>query len=204
VQTNAKQGEVTMPQQGEKQPVLNKDAHLVGEIIEGLARSTALSVEAFLHRGFGSSYIGCGLGAFLVMYVFSTFFQGDDLRPMAIFAGLYGIVWLIAGINALIRRWRKMERVHSRYNGRPHLCRLLPGWQELNVKHLESLLVLFVGFVIWILNRPLGDYLMMAGVFVLVRGYFVASALRDRAVELNNAVIEQREIAEQFRQMQQD
>lgn len=193
-----------MPQQAGKQPELNKDRHLVGELIEGLARSTALSVEAFLHRGFGSSYVGCGVGAFIVMYVFSTFFQRENLGPLAVFAGLYGIFWLIACINALIRRWRKMERVHSRYNGRPHFCRLLPGWQELNVKHLESLLVIFIGFVIWILNRPLGDYLMMAGVFVLVRGYFIASALRDRAVELNDAVIVQKEVAEQFRQMQQD
>jgi hypothetical protein len=123
---------------------------------------------------------------------------------MAVFAGLYGILWLIACINALIRRWRKMERVHSRYGGRPHLCRLLPGWQEIHVKMVEAVLVLGIGFAIHLLNRPLGDYLMLAGVFVLVRGYCVASALRERAVELNDAVIEQREIAEHFRQMQQD
>jgi len=193
-----------MPQQAAKSPAPNKDVHLVAELVEGLARSTALSVEAFLHRGFGGSYIGSGLAAFLVMYVFSTFFQGENLGPMAVFAGLYGILWLIACINALIRRWRKMERVHSRYGGRPHLCRLLPGWQEIHVKMVEAVLVLGIGFVIHLLNRPLGDYMMMAGVLVLVRGYFVASALRNRAVELNDAVIEQREIADHFRQIQQD
>jgi hypothetical protein len=193
-----------MPQQAGKQPAPNKDVHLVAELIEGLGRSTALSVEAFLRRGFGGAYIGCGLAAFLVMYVFSTFFQGENLGPLAVFAGLYGILWLIACINALIRRWRKMERVHSRYSGRPHLCRILTGWQEIHVKMLEGLLVLGIGFAIHLLNRPLGDYLMLAGVFVLVRGYCVASALRGRAVELNDAVIEQREIAENFRQMQQD
>jgi hypothetical protein len=193
-----------MPQQAAKSAVVNKDAHLVGEIIEGLVRSTALSVEAFLHRGFGLSYIGCGFAAFLVMYVFATFFSGDNLGPMAVFAGLYGIFWFIACLNAWIRRWRKMERVHSRYNGRPHLCRILRGWQEHYVKLLEALLVIFVGFVTHLMNRPLGDYLMLAGVFVLVRGYCVVSARRERAVELNDAVIEQREIAEQFRQMQQD
>lgn len=193
-----------MPPQAEKQPVLNKDAHLIGEIIEGLVRSTALSVEAFLHRGFGLSYIGCGLAAFLVMYVFATFFSGDNLGPLAVFAGLYGIFWFIACLNAWIRRWRKMEGVHSRYNGRPHLCRLLPGWQEHYVKLLESLLVLLIGFVTRLMNRPLGDYLMLAGVFVLVRVYCIASALRERAVELNDTVIEQKQIAEHFRQMQQD
>ncbi len=93
---------------------------------------------------------------------------------------------------------------HSRYSGRPHLCRLLPGWQEIHVKLVEAVLVLCIGFAIHLLNRPLGDYLMLAGVFVLVRGYCVASALRERAVELNDAVIEQREIAENFRQMQED
>jgi hypothetical protein len=50
----------------------------------------------------------------------------------------------------------------------------------------------------------LGDYLMASGVFIFLRDWSIASMIRHRAVELNDAVLEQREVAEQFRQMQQD
>ena len=64
--------------------------------------------------------------------------------------------------------------------------------------------MILVGYGIHHLNRPLGDYLILAGVFVFLRGYSMASMMRQRAVELNDAVLEQKEVAEQFRQMQQD
>jgi hypothetical protein len=176
----------------------------MAEIVDGAARSLALSVEVFLHRAFGSGYVGCGPLALLLMFLSAKVFPDQDVRPLTVFAGFYGVLWLIATINVLIRWWRGMERVHSRYNGRPHLCRLLPRWKEMNVKHVESLLVILLGYGIHHLNRPLGDYLILAGVFVFLRGYSMASMMRQRAVELNDAVLEQKEVAEQFRQMQQD
>jgi hypothetical protein len=158
----------------------------------------------FLHRGFGSAYVGCGLLAFPLLLLFASFFPNQNLRPLAAFAGTYGVLWLIATTNVVIRWWRGMERTHSRYNGHPHLCRLLPTWKEMNVKHLESLLVILLGYGIHHLNRPLGAYLLLAGAFVLMRDYSVAAMMRQRAVELNDAVLEQKEVAEQFRKMQPD
>ncbi len=193
-----------MPQQTARQQRPNPDSQLVAELVEGMCRSLALSVEAFLHKGFGSGYVGCGLAAFLVMFLFAKFFPDQDVHPLGVFAGIYGVLWLIAVFNVLIRWWHGTQRVHSRYNGRPHLCRLLPGWKEMNVKHLEALLVIFLGYGIHHLNRALGAYLILAGVFTFLRGYSLASMMRRRAVELNNAVIEQKEVAEQFTQMQQE
>jgi hypothetical protein len=173
--------------------------------VEGVGRSLALSVEVFLHRGFGSAYVGCGPVAFLIMFLFVQFFYPDqDVRPLAVFAGVYGVLWLIAAINALIRWWRGIHNTHSRYNGIPHLRAALPTWKETNVKHLEALMVILLGFGIHHLSRPLGGYLILAGAFVLLRGWSLASMMRQRAVELNDAVIEQKEVAEQFGQMQQD
>lgn len=193
-----------MPQRAKAEQRPNPNTQIMAEFVEGAARSLALSVEVFLHRGFGSGYVGCGLAAFLLMFLVGKLCPEQDVRPLTVFAGLYGVLWLIATINVLIRWWRGMEKVHSRYNGRPHLCRLLPRWKEMNVKHVESLLVILLGYGIHHLNQPLGDYLIIAGVFVFLRGYSMASMMRQRAVELNDAVIEQKEVAEQFRQMQQD
>jgi hypothetical protein len=194
-----------MPQQAKTEQRPNPDTQLVAGLVEGVGRSLALSVEVFLHRGFGSAYVGCGPLAFLIMFLFVQFFYpAQDLRPLAVFAGIYGVLWLIATINVLIRWWRGVQSTHSRYNGRPHLSVAVPTWKEMNVKHLESLLVILLGFGIHHLNRPLGAYLILAGAFVLLRGYSLASMMRQRAVELNDAVIEQKEVAEQFGQMQQD
>jgi len=193
-----------MPQRTSNQQRPNPDVHLIGELVEGAGRSLALSVEVFLHRGFGSGYVGCGQLAFLVMFLFAKFFPDQDMRPLIFFAGMYGVLWFIATINVLIRWWRGIRSTRSRYNGRPHLWKLLPSWKEMNVKHLESLLVILLGYGVHHLNRPLGAYLILAGVFVFLRGYSVASMMRQRAVELNDAVIEQKEVAEQFRQMQDE
>ena len=193
-----------MPQrpQTEKRP--NPDSRFVAEVVEGVGRSLALSVEVFLHRGFGSGYVGCGPLAFLIMLGFAQFYSDQDMRPLGVFACFYGVLWLIATINVLIRWWRGNRNIHSRYNGRPHIWGLLPSWKEMNVKHVESLFVILLGYGIHLLNRPLGTYLMVAGVFVFLRGCSVASMKRQRAVELNDSVIEQKEVAEQFRQMQQE
>jgi hypothetical protein len=181
------------------------DTQAVAGLLEGVTRALALSVEVFLHRGFGAGYVGCGPLALLLMFLFEQFFfSGQDAQPLVVFAGIFGVFWLIAAINALIRWFRKIHTVRSRYNGRPHLCSLLRGWKETNVKHLESLLVIGFGFVVHLLSRPLGDYLMASGIFIFLRGWSMASMIRQRAVELNDAVLEQREIAEQFREMQQD
>ena len=192
-------------QQGNGSQRPKPDTEMAAGLLEGVTRALALSVEVFLHRGFGSGYVGCGPLALLLMFLFDQFFfSGQDVRPLAVFAGIFGVLWLIAAINALIRWFRNIHNVRSRYNGRPHLCSLLRGWEETNVKHLESLLVIGFGFVVHLLSRPLGDYLMASGVFIFLRGWSMASMIRQRAVELNDAVLEQREIAEQFRQMQQD
>jgi hypothetical protein len=193
-----------MPQRPIKQQGSNANAPVLALIIGAAARSLALSVEVFVRRGFGSGYVGCGLFAFVLMFFFVQFFPNDNGWPMAVFAGIYCVLWLIATINVLIRRWRRTETVHSRYSGHSHLSLLLPSWKERNVKYLEMLLVTVLGVGIHHLNRPLGDYVMLAAVFALLRNYGVASMIRIRSVEMNDAVIEQKQVADEFREMQQE
>ena len=193
-----------MPRRPNNPQGSDSNVPVLGLIIAAAARSLALSVEVFVRRGFGSGYLCYGLFTFIVMFFFVQFFPNENGWPIAVFAGAYGVLWLIAAINVLIRRWRRTETVHAQYSGHPHLCLLLPSWKERNVKYLEMLLVILLGFGVHDLNRPLGDYVMLAAIFALLRDYCVASMIWARAVEMNNAVIEQREVADEFREMQQD
>jgi hypothetical protein len=157
----------------------------------------------FLHRGFGSRYTSCGFLGVLLILFFTMWFPPQTVLPMEWFALAYGACWLVAVVNAAIRYWLGLDKMHSRYNGYPHLCRLLPTWKESSVKYLEAWGAILVGFGVHHLNQPLGDYLMLAATFVLLRGYGLAAQQRSRAVDLNDSVIEQRMVAEQFRGMQE-
>ncbi|HEX4488854.1 MAG TPA: hypothetical protein VH088_21440 [Terriglobales bacterium] len=192
-----------MQQQRTHQQRPDPAGRLIAEIIENAGRSLALSVEVFLHRGFGSRYISCGFFGVILMFLFSLWFPGQNVQPLLMFAGLYGVCWLVAVLNALIRHWRGQNNMHSLYTGRPFLGSVLPRWKELNVKQLESLAVVGVGFLVRQLNRPLGDYLLLAASFVFVRGYSLAAQLRNRAVQMNDSAVEQQMVAERFREMQE-
>jgi hypothetical protein len=146
--------------------------------------------------------VGCGFMGMVIIFVFSLFFVGQDLRPLHCFLVAYGVLWLIATVSMLIRCWHGKDTVHSKYTGLPYLWRLLPNWKEVNVKHLEALAAILLGYGVHYLNRPLGDYLMMAASLVFLRGYNHAVQQRDRAIEMNDAVIEQQLVAERFRDMQ--
>jgi hypothetical protein len=177
--------------------------YLVAAFIEALVRAPAMTLEVFLHCEFGHNYIGCGFMGVVIIYMFAALFPEQNQGPLLWFATAYLVRWLFVSIRAVIRYWRGKELVHSRYNGRPYLWTLISSWKEVNVKHLESAAVLVLGFVVHSANRPLGDYLMVAATLLLVRGYHFDTQQRDRAVALNDSVIEQRMVAERFREMQE-
>jgi hypothetical protein len=178
------------------------NARLWVEFIDGIGRSIALTVQVFLHRGFGRNYVGSGFIGVVIIYLFSMFFPPHDIPVLLGFAAIYGVLWLIALVNVGIRRWRRINDRHSLYSGRPHLWRLLPSWKETNVKHVEVILAFLIGFAVHCVNRPLGDYLMFATAFVFVREYNLAMQQRDRAIRMNDRMIEQRVLAEQLREIQ--
>jgi hypothetical protein len=104
---------------------------------------------------------------------------------------------------ALIRCWRRQNNGHSQYSGTPHLGRLLSGWKDENIKKLEALAVILLGYGVHCLNRPLGDYLMLAAALMFMRAYNLVVQQRDAAIQMNDRAIEQRQVAERFREMQQ-
>ena len=68
---------------------------------------------------------------------------------------------------------------------------------------LEALAVMVLGHGVHFLNRPLGFYLVIAATLMFFRGYFLLVRRRERVVEMNDRVIEQRLVADRFREMQE-
>jgi hypothetical protein len=174
---------------------------LLAAMLKGLSRAIAMTIEVFIHRDFGHWYVNSGFMGVIAIFVFAAFFPDQDLRPMYLFMLVFGVRWLIVATIAGVRYWRGKNVVHSRYTGRPYLWALLPSWKEVNVKHLESVAALVAGFLLHHFYRPLGDYVLSAATVVLLRGYNYDMNQRDRAVEMNDSVIETQMAAEKFREM---
>jgi hypothetical protein len=186
-----------------QQKAAQLNARIFADLVQGLARSICLTVEVFLRRGFGRRYVGCGFMGVVVIFFFAQCFPYQDDRLLYCYLVVYGILWLFACVNVLIRCWRGKNNGHSHYSGTPYLWRLLPSWKVENVKKLEALAVILLGYGVHYLNRPLGDYLMLAAALVFMRAYNLVVQQRDAAIQMNDRAIEQRQVAERFREMQQ-
>ena len=86
-----------------KQRSANGQRDLAGEFILGMfentARALSLTVEVFLHRGFGPRYVSCGFFGVLLILFTSMWFPPTTVMPLQWFAFTYGFFWLIAVVN---------------------------------------------------------------------------------------------------------
>ena len=99
-----------MPQQSQHPQTSQATGRFMGQLLIWMSRSTALTVEVFFHRSFGSRYVGSGLWGLFIIFIFSWFFPDENLRPLMWFGATYGVLWLIAVAAVWIRRWRAKTR----------------------------------------------------------------------------------------------
>ncbi len=157
-------------------------------------------VEVLLRTGFGQNYFGLpALFSLLLIPLWGTFFPDCSLTPLFGFWWGYVAMMLVARIDQF-RRSSRGEVEHTRYSGLSRLHRLFPRASELVVKgSLEPVLVLIVGFGILAVSPPLGSYLIVAGISMMVTVRIAIMDDRRRLQELSDAAIEQRQLAQQFR-----
>lgn len=170
-------------------------------------QALALSVEVFLHRSstFGRRYIGLQAGmAVLLIIFYPVFWTGHDPRPMLGFLIAFLFMNLMARISRVLRR-REVEDGHSLYSGYPRIMRFTGRVSELTVKRgIEPFLVFFTGIFILPVNQPLGSYLMLAAFGLFTSVNMGLAFERTRAIEMHDAYLEQRSLAEQLRDMRDD
>jgi hypothetical protein len=167
-------------------------------------RALTLSVEVFLHKGrtFGERYLGLQAAvAPLLMLLFPLLFPRHDPRPMLWLLFAYLAMCGAARLRLTLRR-RRSGHVHSLYTGQPRLGRLLRFASEITIKRfIEPPLVFTAGVLLLPRSEPLGCYLMLAGfaLFATVNQSIVQE--RVRALEMSDAFLDQRSLAERFRDM---
>lgn len=167
-----------------------------------LTQVGAVSVEVFLHKRFGSRY--CRLQALMVVplgiaYAWMWNFNGYDIRPLMYFFVAYVVALLYAQIGILVRL-RRGDQVHSMYNGFPTMLKPSQAHRERTVKlWAEPLLVGGVGLLLHEINEPLGWYLLFATASLIVCNIQMVLWQRRQVVDLQDAVIEQTQVAGTFR-----
>jgi hypothetical protein len=180
----------------------NGNGPQAGNIVRLVGEAWAISVEVFLRSRFGSRYIGAK-GAIVVLIVpfFIMFWKGHDPRPLLCFLVAYLGLCVLTRIGGLVRRMRG-EGDHSRYSGWPRLCRAFPWLSEVAVKtYVEPCFVLGVAGLVGNWNPPLAAYLGIGALCLLMNVLGNETWIRQRAMDINDAVYEQQSVAERFREM---
>ncbi len=171
-------------------------------VVMFIARSLAVSVEVFLHRGssFGERYLGPqGVVAGVIMFFFPIFWPQSDPRPLMWFLASFLALWMMAKLGIAVRRLRGRGAGHSYYTGRPRLMLLTRGRAEIQVKSsFEPALVIIAGMAVMGLNEPLGAYLMLAGVGLGVAVNASLQQDRTRALDMQDALMDQRRITDEW------
>lgn len=171
-----------------------------------IAGSLATSVEVFLHRRFGERYFGLQAVAVLVIVPFySLFWEGHDPTGLMQFLGAYIVMCFLARLSVMARVRRGGPQEHTRYNGYPRLMAITRWISERTLKLVvEPMIVFFVGVLTMPVNEPLGGYLMLAALGLLVSTHMAAGYDRVRALDMHDAYLDQNQVAQDFREMRNE
>lgn len=166
------------------------------------ARALAAPVEVCIRRRFGSRYFGVpALVGCLLVPTWMVFWPRESALGITAFWFVYLFNQLAARVES-VRMAARGDIMHSRYNGRPMLCGLFPRMSERAVKaSVEPVLVIAAGALAMAPSPPLGSYLIAAGVALAITHAVAAAVDRARAMELHDSFLEQRDLAERFREM---
>lgn len=179
----------------QQQPSSALDVQSVLSWIVFISRIGAASVEVFLHRGFGQRYFGVHALLVLVLVpLWSSCWPQHDMRPMTAFLVAYFVMQFAARVGTL-HRWFRGTLPHSYYSGAPWIGYLVPWLPEHLVKRFVEPAALFaVGRYVADIDEPLGKYLVFAAGCLLVSASLSHLWLRQRAIDVRDAFIEQQAV----------
>jgi hypothetical protein len=176
-----------------------------GGVVATLCKTAGAPVETILHRNFGPRHFGVPAAAAILLIPFwSVFWPHDDCRPLLGFLLAYLVMCLFARLGIF---WRGLRgrHAHSRYNGTPRICRLLPRLDEVQIKlYVEPVLVFLAGVLLLAITPPLGSFLMFSAFGLFASVAMVEAYQRQRTMDLHDAYLDQHAFADSFRRVRQD
>jgi len=182
-----------------------QDSLKAGRILVFVARMFASPLEACLRTEFGPKYFGfAALAALALMPLWMAFWPDKSSTPLTGF-WIYVLLMFARARAESGRMLRDGTNVHSRSNGISRLSRWFPRMAEAKVKaKVEPGFCFIMGILLMYLSEPLGSFVLIATVGLVLAQSTIDSVERARVMELNDALIEQQSIAERFREMQRN
>ena len=167
-------------------------------------RTWSTSLEVFFRRDFGDRYLGVQAMAVLILVpLYSLGWQDYDLRPLYWFIPAYLLRCLYVRQRAIWTR-QPGDWCHSYYDGWPTGLKSTAKISERTFKRFfEPASALALGFMVrnFLGEGPLGCYLMIGGACMFWSGHLTQMAYRTRLKNIQDAMIEQQLLAEEFRQI---
>jgi len=165
-------------------------------------QTMSVSMEVFLRKGMGSRALGLRAGlALLLIPLWLLLWPHDNGVPLLGFWACYLVAYLAQNA-AASRRFRRGEATHSRYTGYPRLMRFFPRADESKFKaSVEPLIVFLTGALLTGWNAPLATYLMFASFALAGTSAVIDAAMKARVRDLNDARIDQEDLAERLRKL---
>lgn len=160
----------------------------------------SMSLELVLRKDFGRRYIDWWLlPAALWPAIFALLFvEHADPRW-----GSWAF-WLTIGLGVIHKssafgRDRTGNRLHSQYDGYPHLCAVF-GVDEAKCKQKwETLFCCAVAFCLLMVNESLSLFVVGGSVAMRAKRAFIEHVQNERVADLHDAYVEQQNLAERFR-----
>src|SRR5208282_510033 len=141
--------------------------------------------------------------AFIPFFALVLFFPHANPAPLMCLLGLYIGRVVVGRITHFYRFCRgRLPKIHRQSPGHPLIARFLPDWNEDRVLWLEPAGVLLLGLAVVWLTRPLGWYLILAGISMAAWMGLCKLYLMNSVGAMNDAAIEQQMQAERFRELQ--
>jgi hypothetical protein len=161
------------------------------------------SLEVFLHKDFGSRYLGPNtLGAFLLIPFFLIFWEGYDAWPLLCLWFAYIFMCAVSRWSVL---WRRPMRSHTFYSGWPRLLLKKYARYEVKFKQLhEPFLVALVAMFATGFNPPLGFFLFGGAASLWIKVLVTEFAMEQRSLDLGDSIIEQQQLVQRFRHHNND
>lgn len=170
-----------------------------------IVRALALPLEVLLRRRFGARFFGFPtLAGLVAIPVWITFWPEKNPGPMTGFGALVLLMLIRARVESL-RMVAKGDLVHTRYNGWPRIAAIFRRTSETKIKgFIEPVLGLGVGVATMYVYEPLGSFLIVSSIALGMINSTIDAVEQARAMEMNDALIEQQGLAERFREVRGD
>ncbi|GIK15211.1 MAG: hypothetical protein BroJett003_01750 [Planctomycetota bacterium] len=173
-----------------------------------VCRAFAISVEVFLHRTstFGERYLGVQvLMAMALIFFWPAFCSPHhDPEPLYVFLALFACMCGCIRAQNALRRKRGGPQPHTFYTGTPIVMRFTGRMSEASVKCIEPVIVFLAGAVVCEFTPPLGGFLMISALGLLVSTQLTVGYERRRALDMNDAAIDTQQTVSRFRAMRRD